>query len=65
MKRFIRFGLATAVGGLALWTILVAFGQAEPVPASGLQVKFENERVRVLELRLKSGEREKQHTHPQ
>ena len=65
MKRFIRFGLATAVGGLALWTIWVAFGQAEPAPVSGLQVKFENERVRVLELRLKSGEREKQHTHPQ
>ena len=65
MKRFIRCGLATAVGGLALWTIWVAFGQAEPAPVSGLQVKLENERVRVLELRLKPGEREKQHTHPQ
>src|SRR5499427_4457713 len=59
MKGFIRFGSATAVGGLALWTICVPFGQAEPAPVSGLQVKFENERVRVLELRLKPGEREK------
>ena len=65
MRRFIRFGLSTAVGGLALCTIWVAIGHAEPAPISGLQVKFENEHVRVLELRLKPGEREKQHTHPQ
>ena len=31
----------------------------------GLFLKFENERVRVLELRLKPGEREAQHAHPQ
>jgi len=65
MKRFILFGLSTAVGGLVLWTIWVALGHAESAPISGLQVKFENERVRVLELRLKPGEHEKQHTHPQ
>ena len=65
MKRFIRFGVPTVVGALALWTIWVAVGHAEPAPISGLQVKFENERVRVLELRLKPGERERQHTHPQ
>jgi quercetin dioxygenase-like cupin family protein len=65
MKRSILFGLPTVVGGLALWTICAALGHAGPAPNSGLQVKFENERVRVLELRLKPGEREKQHTHPQ
>ena len=31
----------------------------------GLTVRFENDRVRVLELRLKPGEREAMHTHPQ
>jgi len=31
----------------------------------GLAVRFENDRVRVLELRLKPGEREAMHTHPQ
>ena len=31
----------------------------------GLAVRFENDRVRVLELRLKPGEREGMHTHPQ
>jgi hypothetical protein len=65
MKRFIRLALSAVVGLLALWTSWVAFGHAEPASISGLQVKFENDRVRVLELRLKPGEREKQHTHPQ
>ncbi len=32
--------------------------------SGGLSVRFENDRVRVLELRLKSGEREGMHTHP-
>jgi len=31
----------------------------------GLSVRFENDRVRVLELRLLPGEREGMHTHPQ
>ena len=31
----------------------------------GLAVRFENDRVRVLELRLKPGEREAMHTHAQ
>jgi hypothetical protein len=65
MKRFTRIGLPTFVGVLGLWTIWVAFGHAQPTPISGLQVKFENDRVRVLELRLKPGQREKQHSHPQ
>jgi quercetin dioxygenase-like cupin family protein len=65
MKRFIRFGLPAFVGALGLWTIWLALGRAEPAPISGLREKFENDRVRVLELRLKPGEREKQHRHPQ
>ena len=32
--------------------------------SGGLSVRFENDRVRVLELRLKPGEREGMHTHP-
>ena len=60
-----RLGLPTFVGVLGLWTIWVALGHTEPTPSGGLQVKFENDRVRVLELRLKPGQREKQHSHPQ
>jgi hypothetical protein len=65
MRDFIRFGLPALVGVLALWTIRVALGNNEQAPISGLQVKFENDRVRVLELRLQPGQREKQHAHPQ
>jgi len=65
MRDFIRFGLPALVSVLALWTIRLALGNNEQAPISGLQVKFENDRVRVLELRLQPGQREKQHTHPQ
>ncbi len=40
-------------------TIRSAGGQG-----GALSVRFENDRVRVLELRLKPGEREDMHTHP-
>jgi quercetin dioxygenase-like cupin family protein len=62
-----RVGLVFAGGVIALVAGVV--GTALPVPSNGdslgLQVKFENDRVRVLELHLKPGEREAQHTHPQ
>ena len=44
---------------------LLGFLHARTEPASGLTVKFENERVRVLELLLKPGQSERQHSHPQ
>jgi quercetin dioxygenase-like cupin family protein len=64
MKRFIHLGVAAAAG-MALGAIWTTVGQTGTAPITGLQVKFENDRVRVLELRLRPGEREKQHTHPQ
>ena len=65
MKRFIGFGLPAFFSVLSWWTIWAALGHAETAPTSGLQVKFENDRVRVLELCLKPGQREKQQSHPQ
>lgn len=38
---------------------------AQTETATGLTVKFENEHVRVLELLLKPGQSERQHSHPQ
>jgi hypothetical protein len=57
-----RIGLVVAGGGIAVVAGVV--GAALPVRSNadsmGLQVKFENDRVRVLELHLKPGEREGQ-----
>ena len=65
MKRFIRFAWPTFLSVWSWWSIWVTLGYAEPAPTSGLRVRFENDRVRVLELCLKPGQREKQHSHPQ
>jgi ketosteroid isomerase-like protein len=43
----------------------IALPQTLTDTATGLTVKFENERIRVLELRLKPGQSERQHSHPQ
>ena len=62
MENSIRVGVvATAVValGAVVATIHGAGGQS-----GALSVRFENDRVRVLELRLKPGEREGMHTHP-
>ena len=62
MENSIRVGVvATAVVALSavVATIHGAGGQS-----GALSVRFENDRVRVLELRLKPGEREGMHTHP-
>ena len=61
MKRSIGFALAIPLG----FALGVSFAQSREGNSAGLTVKFENERVRVLELRLQPGEREQQHTHPQ
>ena len=65
MNQSVRFGLITSLGILALGVFGIVLLRAQTEPRSGLTVKFENERVRVLELRLKPGQSERQHSHPQ
>jgi hypothetical protein len=65
MKRSIRSALAIAAVSLALGVVGTSFAHPGTASIGGLEVKFENDRVRVLALRLKPGERERQHTHPQ
>jgi beta-alanine degradation protein BauB len=65
MNRLVGVGVIVVAGVAALGTLCTARGHTEAAPAAGLAVKFENDRVRVLELRLKPGERERQHSHPQ
>jgi beta-alanine degradation protein BauB len=65
MKKFAGVSAIAVAGVSALGTLWMAVGHGESAPPTGLQVKFENDRVRVLELRLRPGERERQHSHPQ
>ena len=60
-------GISSILAGIVLVFGILGAGVAcgRRSAASGLQVRFENDRVRVLELRVKPGEREAQHTHPQ
>jgi quercetin dioxygenase-like cupin family protein len=63
MRDSIRSGIVATMAIIAsavVMTIHAASGES-----GGLSVRFENDRVRVLELRLKPGEREGMHTHPQ
>ena len=64
MKRSIGFAL-TIVLSFTLGVVGVSFARSRGLHFAGLTVKFENDRVRVLELRLQPGERENQHMHPQ
>jgi quercetin dioxygenase-like cupin family protein len=55
--------------GVVATTVVVASAVVATIRVAGgesgaLSVRFENDRVRVLELRLKPGEREGMHTHP-
>jgi hypothetical protein len=63
MKTSTRPALVLRLGFLVVG--LLGFLHAPTKLASGLTVKFENDRVRVLELLLKPGESEGQHRHPQ
>ena len=63
MRDSIRSGIVLTmaiIASVVVMTIHAASGES-----GGLSVRFENDRVRVLELRLKPGEREGMHTHPQ
>jgi len=64
MATSIRARLAAMVAVIASAGVVVPL-RAPGGQAGGLSVRFENDRVRVLELRLKPGEREGMHTHPQ
>jgi quercetin dioxygenase-like cupin family protein len=63
MRYSIRGSLIATVA-IAASAVLVTM-RAVDSQRGGLTVRFENDRVRVLELRLKPGEREAMHTHPQ
>jgi hypothetical protein len=69
MTRLTRPILAAAAMALSLGMLGAGLTTAPASPTepstTGLQVKFENDRVRVLEPRLQPGEREAQHAHPQ
>ena len=62
MRNSIRVGIATAAVILA--SAVFATISSAGDEGGGLSVRFENDRVRVLELRLKPGQREAMHTHP-
>ncbi len=65
MTTRIRPALATVAVLLLLGVPRAGLRKGPTSAATHLQVKFENDRVRVLELRLKPGGREAQHAHPQ
>lgn len=67
MKIFHAFVLGTAVGGMvAIGVVAAAEPERDPVKLSPqlYNVRFENDRVRVLEYRAKPGEKEPMHSHP-
>ena len=62
MRNSIRLDIVATA--LVMASAVVATVRGASGPRSGLSGRFENDRVRVLELRLKPGEREGMHTHP-
>src|SRR5215470_14787642 len=64
MKHKLAF-VTVALVGFASGALLARPAALRPAESQRLTVKFENDRVRVLELRLKPGEGEGFHDHPQ
>ena len=64
MKNRLAFAIVALVG-FASGALLARPGALYLEESQKLTVKFENDRVRVLELRLKPGEGEGFHAHPQ
>ena len=64
MRNSIRTGVVATVA-IVVTAVVVMTMHAASGESAALSVRFENDRVRVLELRLKPGEREGMHTHPQ
>ena len=65
MKRFVIFAAGLAVGVLAMaWAPRMWAQDAVRQSPQLYTVRLENDRVRVLEYRLKPGEKELTHSHP-
>ena len=67
MKAFQAFVLGTVVGGMvSIGVVTAAEPETDPVKLSPqlYDVRFENERLRVLEYRAKPGQKEPMHSHP-
>ena len=61
-----RIIISAVIASVALigWTTSVSAQDPAVVLASTVKVKFENEKVRVLEAELPAGVKEKMHSHP-
>ena len=61
-----QFIISAVIASVALitWTTRVSAQDPAVVLASTVKVKFENEKVRVLEAELPAGVKEKMHSHP-
>ena len=67
MKAELAFVLGTLVGStVAIGVVTAAESESDPVKLSPqmYDVRFENDRVRVLEYRAKPGQKEPMHSHP-
>jgi len=67
MKAFQAFVLGTVVGGMvSIGVVIAAEPETDPVKLSPqlYDVRFENDRLRVLEYRAKPGQKEPMHSHP-
>jgi beta-alanine degradation protein BauB len=67
MKAFQVFVLGTVVGGMvSIGVVIAAEPETDPVKLSPqlYDVRFENDRLRVLEYRAKPGQKEPMHSHP-
>ena len=67
MKAFHAFVLGTVVGGMvSIGVVTAAEPETDPVKLSPqlYDVRFDNDRLRVLEYRAKPGQKEPMHSHP-
>jgi hypothetical protein len=67
MKAFQAFVLGTVVGGMvSIGVVTAAEPETDPVKLSPqlYDVRFDNDRLRVLEYRAKPGQKEPMHSHP-
>ncbi len=67
MKVLLSFVLGTVAGGLvAINVVAAAEPEMDPIKLSPqlYDVRFENDRLRVLEYRAKPGQKEPMHSHP-
>lgn len=58
------FLFASVLGASCIWSIIVQAQDPAVVNSKTIKVRFENDRVRVLEATLPPGVKEQVHTHP-